>query len=834
MLPIDQVLTPLLLQIEQQPSVVLQAPPGAGKTTRVPLALLQCPWLAGKIILIQPRRLAVYGAAHRLAYQLGETPGATIGYRTRYDRKLGNNTKIEIVTDGIFLAQIQRDPELNGVGLVIFDEFHERSASMDLGLAFALESQSALRDQHNPLRLLVMSATLDGERLSQWLQAPLIQSQGRSFPVQTLYRPKPVNTYSDQHIGNVILEALRNQTGSLLVFLPGMKEIRAVIRVLENAALEDHIDILPLHASLPQDQQQRALQPAANERRKVVLSTNVAETSITIEDVCVVIDSGQVRVARYDERRGSNVLCTETICAASAEQRRGRAGRTQAGSCYRLWSAGKQATLLDFSDPEILTTDLAPIALELACWGAADASELTLLDAPEQAPMQRARNNLLQLGALRENNTITPFGKRLHQLGLPPRLAALLWSCRHSANLVDAVACAAVLSEGDPLRLPADQFQADIHLRLELLQQPNQHNRTSQHKRLHTLRKQLLMRVQQLAETAPADPEPNLSLAQALAQAFPDHIAQQRSNNKRRYRMSNGKGCQLQRNDKLSQHPYLVILETSGNGTDATVQLACSISQPALEQALGSQLQQKECLYWDQQKQAVTAEHQTCLGALVLDQKPLTKPWPDTAIDLLQNALLENHLEDLPWNDQSRAFCARLNWLATHKTTTWPDYSKAALIQEADNWLRPYLITCTSFKEVARINLLEALKSRIPWDAHTLAEQAAPEHWLLPTGTRPAINYQLPSPTLSARLQEFYGMQQHPTLPCGQKLTLELLSPAHRPIQVTQDLPGFWQGSYSEVAKEMRGRYPKHFWPDNPATATATTRTKRAMDQNRR
>ncbi|MBA56888.1 MAG: ATP-dependent helicase HrpB [Pseudomonadales bacterium] len=814
-LPIEQVLTELLQANQQHSCVVLQAPPGAGKTTRVPLALLESPWLHGKIILIQPRRLAVYSAAHRLAQQLGETPGHRVGYRTRYDRCVSEHNRIEVVTDGIFLAQIQRDPELRGIAMVLFDEFHERSVNVDLGLAFALEAQQ-LREPDTPLRLLVMSATLDGERLSQWLDAPLIQSLGRSYPVATHYRPIPRDRYPDQAICDVIEEALRREHGSLLVFLPGMREIRSVQRRLEESGLPDDLRLYPLHASLPKEQQQAALSPATAGTRKLVLATNVAETSITIEDVRVVIDSGQVRVARYDERRGLNGLHTEMVSAASAEQRRGRAGRTQPGVCYRLWAESRHASLKAFNDPEILTTDLQPIALELAQWGVHDLNDLTLLDRPPTDRLQRARESLRQLGALRDDDTISPFGRQLGQLGLPPRLAALVLNSQGSAVQEEAIRCAAILSEGDPMRQSADQFQADIHLRLGQLESGGP-------QRIKNLVKQIRQRLPKVAS-----PPQQLTLSQALAKAFPDRIAQQREGHAQRYLMSNGKGVQLQRNDKLSAHRYLVILEAGGSDTEARVELACPITLDELKQALPNLLESRPAVYWDADRQAVTAQQQQRLAGLVLHQQPLPKPWPPEAQARLLAALVDARLEPLPWDNSSRQFCSRLNWIALQQPGAWPDFSMNTLCQEAQQWLLPFLENRYSFGELAEVPLLDALKNRLGWERLAQLDQQAPACWTLATGTH-RIHYEHNTPTLRVRLQECYGLQNHPTLPGGCPLTLELLSPAQRPIQITRNLIAFWSGSYAEVAKEMRGRYPKHFWPDDPASAKPTTRTKRSM-----
>jgi len=841
------VLPQLLSACAEQPCVVLQAPPGAGKTTRVPLALLEQDWLQGTIIVIQPRRLAVYSAARRLAAQLGERlegqQGPQVGYRTRYDRCVSQHTRIEVVTDGIFLARIQRDPELQGVAMVLFDEFHERSVNVDLGLAFALETQQVLRDAANPLRLLVMSATLDGDRLSQWLQAPLIESHGRSFPVETHYRPQPRDRYPDQHIAAVISQALQQESGSLLVFLPGMGEIRAVQRRLEEQGLPPGVEVCPLHASLPREQQQAALVPAPAGQRKVVLSTNVAETSITIEDVRVVVDSGQARVARYDERRGLNALHTEMISAASAEQRRGRAGRTQPGVCFRLWAESRQASLKPFNDPEILTTDLQPIALELAQWGVHKLQDLTLLDYPPVERLQRARKALRQLGALSEDHSITAFGRRLGTLGLPPRLAALVLACQGTTAQDEAIRCVAILSEGDPMSRGAGPLPADIQLRLAQLETSAVKTESAVVKRLRSLCQQIQQRLQHsaTAEANSNNSKTTFNLPQALARAFPDRIARQREAGSLRYLLSNGKGAQLHKDDKLAAHPLLVVLDAGGSGSDASIQLACPITLPELQLALPELIVEQAQLSWDDDRQAVSGQQQLQLGPLVLQQHPLPKPWraelAEQASQLLLQQLQARELAPLPWKHDCEQFCQRINWLAqqqSHKQQSqkqeqpWPDFSRRALSADAGEWLQPFLQQRTSLRELDDLNLLDALHNRLGWDRLAALEQQAPTHWQLATGQHP-LYYDTGTPTLKVRLQECYGLQIHPTLPGGEAITLELLSPARRPLQITRNLQAFWQGSYREVAKEMRGRYPKHFWPDDPATSHATTRTKKHM-----
>ena len=844
MLPIESVLDTLLntvkdcLQENRQPRVVVQAPPGAGKTTRIPLALLESgiSGISGKIILIQPRRLAVYGAARQLAKNLNQPVGQTVGFRTRYDRNIGPNTQIEVVTDGLFLNQIQNDPELNGVSMVIFDEFHERSVAMDLALAFVLETQDALRDTSNPLHLLVMSATLNGQALSAWLNAPLIESQGRSFPVAIHYSPKSTNQYLEQKVTEQIRFALQQESGDILVFLPGMKQIKQVQQQLNDSTLDSNMVVYPLHATLPADQQEKALQPSPSGQRKVVLSTNVAETSITIEGIRIVIDSGLARVSRYDERRGMNQLITESIAAASAEQRAGRAGRTQPGVCYRIWGESHQAGLKPYADPEILTSDLAPIVLEMARWGVNNSQTLTLLNQPDAESFKRAQQLLQELGALNQNNHITELGKRIASLPLPPRLGALLLH-NHTTDLgQDCLFLCALLSEGDPLSLPHDHFQADLDLRL-LLQQHND-NRANQAKlkRIKQTSKQLNQSVKQQAapNTPKHEPKTKKHLAQALALAFPDRIAQQRQPNSTRYLMSNGKGVQLLGNDKLKNHPYLVVLDCDGDKKEPFIRLACPITKAQLKQALEQHIEPVNDITWNNDKQRVDAQHKEQLGAITLLAEPMQAPWPQQrqqqVLTTLLQAIEQDQLRCLPWSDTSQQLIKRLQWLHTQQPDLWPSYGQQNLINDSEQWLLPFLAGCTRFQDLTALNLPEALKSRLSWEQQSQIETLAPYHWPLPTGRHQTLDYdEQQGPVLRARMQEFYGMDEHPTLPNGHRITVELLSPAQRPIQITQDLPGFWQGSYKEVAKEMRGRYPKHFWPDNPESAQATTKTKRHL-----
>jgi ATP-dependent helicase HrpB len=823
-LPVAALLPAIADQFDRVDRMVIQAPPGAGKTTLIPLQLLnQFP--TGRLLLIQPRRLAVYGAARQLARLLGEQPGEQVGWRTRYDRCLSPKTRLEVLTDGLFLRQIQQDPELRGVSLVIFDEYHERSVAMELGLAFALDAQTGLRDPATPLKLVLMSATLDGQTLADRLGATLLVSEGRCHPVQTRYVGTAPPGELAQHTVRVIRHALQEESGSLLVFLPGWSEIRQVQRLLEIGMPADSA-VFPLHASLSPAEQEQAIAPPAPGQRKIVLATNVAETSLTIKGIRVVVDSGLVRVAHYDPWRGLDSLRTERISQASAEQRRGRAGRLTPGVCYRLWPESDQARLRPFAEPQIRHCDLLPVALELATWGVTDCNQLHLPDPPPSAALAEARRTLSQLGALDGAGHITALGRHLVSLGVSPRLALLMWEQRASPLASAAVACAAVLSEGDPLRFPNLPHEADLHWRLALWQ-PGQ-RRGEQHN--GTWR-----RIQQLAQDfarrcgarwqADATDHPELSMA--LARAFPEQVAQRREQSPLRYRLANGRGAQLGRDDSLAGTPWLVVLDGRGPDQEPWITLACTLTEEALIRALGDRLERRQVIRWNEAKQRVEAEQQLCIGALVVRSQPLPRPWPAAARDCLLEAVRRYGLGCLPWSDACRQWQARIGWLRRQALGEWPDLSDFNLTATLEDWLAPALDGLDSLADLQRLDLHQVLLQQLDWPQHQWLEQRAPAQFLLPTGTSRTLDYDPEQgPILRERLQAFFGLTQHPCLPNGQPLLLELLSPAGRPLQITRDLPGFWRGSYIQVAKEMRGRYPRHPWPDDPTRAEPTLKAK--------
>ncbi|MDX1694503.1 MAG: ATP-dependent helicase HrpB [Ketobacteraceae bacterium] len=829
-LPIETCLPVIENHLTHCDRLVIQAPPGAGKTTLVPLHLLSGLGQKGRILLIQPRRLAVYGAAYRMADMRNEKPGSTIGYTTRFDRKTTADTRIEVVTEGIFLRMIQQDPELGGISTVIFDEFHERSVTNDLALAFALESQQAFRDAATPLKLIIMSATLDGNLLSEWLGAPLVCSEGRLFPVDTFYRPQPRQTTIETHVADMVCEALTKHDGSLLVFLPGMREIRRVHDQLEQRSPEKHIVIYPLHASLPHNRQQQAIAPAAPGQRKIVLTTNVAETSVTIEGIRVVIDSGLVKTARYDERRGLNVLLTEKISAASAEQRRGRAGRVMAGVCYRAWSAEQQTQLKAFREPEILHTDLLPVALELAVWGCNDSSDLQLLTPPDPEALKRAQATLEDMGAIHGNGVITATGQQMAAMGLHPRPGLLIACSSEPHRQSAAVATAALLSEGDPLRFPGQWPQADLGLRLALW------HSTRSIAELHQSSWQRLKKLTlQLARRAGYEWQPDTLThpdnALGLAHAFPDRVAQLRKNSQQRYLMANGKGVQLNPEDRLGGSEYLVVLDAMGNDREPFIRLACPLDASQMEQALGDHFTTDTETRWNPQKQAAESLETVRFHHLIIRQTPCDPADPEALSRCLLEGIQRTGLCCLPWTTTDHLIRGRIAWLKATDTESWPDWSDAGLEQSLKHWLLPYLAGMRRLSDLQQLCLHQILAAQLTREQQANLEKQAPGFWELPTGQQKPIVYDPEKgPVLRARMQELYGITSHPVIGSNTPLLIEILSPADRPIQVTSDLPGFWEGSYTAVAREMRGRYPKHFWPDNPGSAQATTKTKRHMN----
>jgi len=817
-LPINSILDELTHALTACHNVVLQAPPGAGKTTRVPLTLLNAPWLKGKkIMMLEPRRLAARNAAHFMAASLGENVGGTVGYRIKMDSKIGPNTIIEVVTEGVLTRMLQSDPELNGVGLVIFDEFHERSLQADLGLALCLESQAALRDD---LKILIMSATLDGAATAKLLgDAPMVTSEGRSYPVETHHAAPPPRASREQlrqHQAGIITKALQQENGSILVFLPGTGEIRQLEQQLQQMRLGDDILITPLYGDLSLEAQERAIQPAPKGKRKIVLATNIAETSLTIEGVRIVIDSGLARAPRFEPGTGLTRLETVNISQASAEQRRGRAGRLEPGSCYRLWPAGQQ--LLAHSTAEILEADLAPLALELAQWGCHNPSQLQWLNPPPKATFNQAQGLLKQLGALNNDLRITDHGQQMAKLPLHPRLAHMILKAKQMG--VGKLACqiAALLSERDPLRKSATR-DSDLRSRLNLL--ATNSNSTS----LKRIRQSVRQWQQQLKID---NNNSDLSLSGVLlGLAYPDRIAQRRPGKDDRYLLANGRGAEFGEHESLANEPYLVIAELGARQTEARIFLAAAIDAQQIDEHFSLLIETRNKTNWDQRNKRVQAVQQQKLGALVLEEKQLDNPDPEQICTALTEGIRQTGLQCLPWSKTNRQWQQRLQFLHHHLPNNWPDVSDQALLNSLDEWLAPFLNGMSRLSHLDKLDLQAALNTLLPWSQQQQLDELAPTHIQVPTGSRIALNYDNDPPILPVRLQEMFGATDTPTIANGKvKLLLHLLSPAQRPMQVTQDLKGFWQGSYAEVKKDMKGRYPKHYWPDDPLQAEPTRRTK--------
>ncbi|MBU2952855.1 ATP-dependent helicase HrpB [Marinobacter sp. F3R08] len=822
MLPIDAIIPELRNVLEYSSTVLLQAPPGAGKTTRVPLALLDAPWRGnGKILMLEPRRLAARSAARFMAKQLNEKAGQTVGYRTRLDTRVSAATRIEVVTEGILTRLIQADPMLEEYAAVIFDEFHERSLQADLGLALVRESQQALRED---LRLLVMSATLDSGPIAQVLgDVPVIVSEGRAFPVEVHYRPLPRNGRMMDQVAAVVQEALRDQTGSLLIFLPGAGEIRKVERQLRGA-LPDNVLVMPLYGNLTSEQQDQAISPAPEGQRKVVLATAIAETSLTIEGVRVVVDSGQQRRAVFDPNSGMTRLVTGRVSRSSAEQRKGRAGRIESGICYRLWSESEQFGLADYTPPEILEADLAPLVLELAQWGAREVSGVAWIDEPPGAHWQQAVALLQWLDMLDTNGAITEHGKAARELGIHPRLAHMVLRGRSIGLGGPAAALAALLEERDLLGPGAG---ADMHERVRLLY-GERADRTLDTARLKAVRQA----ARRLSGPVPADAQlpSETEIGRLLALAYPDRVARRRSGKAPRYQLSNGKGAVLREADPLARHDWLVAAELDGRAREATIYLAAPVDIPDLERDLSGHIQDTEEALWDDNRGTVVARRLRKLGELVLQERPLTRIDPELVQRGLLDAVRKKGLDSLPWTDDSRQWCARVRLLAQHfPNDGWPDTSDAALLENLEQWLGPFLSGMSRWTELARMNLLTALISLLNYPSRQQLETLAPTALTIPTGQKVRLDYTTESgPVLAAKLQALFGWTETPTVAGGRvSVVIHLLSPAQRPLAVTADLASFWRNAYPEVRKDMRGRYPKHPWPEDPFTAQAQQGTKK-------
>jgi ATP-dependent helicase HrpB len=832
-LPIETVLPELKLALRAHSAVVLVAPPGAGKTTRIPLTLLDEPIFAGqRILMLEPRRLAARAAARYMAASMGEQVGATIGYRVRMDTRVGPGTRIEVITEGILTRMLQSDPALDGVGIVIFDEFHERSLHADLGLALCLQAQSLLRED---LRVLVMSATLDDQPVAALMDdAPVIVSEGRSFEVVTTYLDRSVEGKIEPAVVRSIIHALEHDQGDLLIFLPGTAEIRRVEARLRELRLGPNVRIAPLHGSLPQESQDLAIAPSVAGERKIVLATSIAESSLTVNGVRIVIDSGLSRVPRFSPRTGMTRLETVSVSQSSADQRRGRAGRLGSGVCYRLWTEADHRRLAPLSSPEIVEADLAPLALELAAWGVKDPTELRWLDLPPSAAYAQAVGLLTELGGLEADGSITPDGRRMAGLGLHPRLAHMI--LRAIPIGLGELACelAALLNERDFFKGDPAAVNADLRLRVEALRSAIRSDRSgvlsnegfsidmAACRRIWNEANQWKKELQLAGRSAPEDIH---ACGLLLAFAFPDRIGQRRAHGG--FLLSSGRGAAFSQMQPLATAPYLVAVELDDQGADSRIYLAAPIDIEDVERHFGGRIEQQSVTTWDPTVQAVRSRKCVRLGAILLKDTPIQRPSPDDLLSALLDGIAEEGLAILPWTKASKQLRERLSFMHLHDPS-WPDVSDEALISTLQDWLAPHLYGLKSRGDLQRLNVFTMIESMLTWDERRTLDEAVPTHIVVPSGSRIPVDYCNPAaPTLSVRLQELFGLKQTPRVAIGRvPVLLHLLSPAQRPVQVTSDLASFWQDAYFEVKKDLKGRYPKHYWPDDPLIAMPTTRVR--------
>ncbi len=839
-LPVEICLPSLKQHLSKCHEVVLEAPPGAGKTTVVPLTLMDEPWLAGqKIIMLEPRRIATKSAAHRMASLIDEIPGQTVGYRMRLDTKIGKRTKIEIITEGILTRMLQQDPSLEDVGLVIFDEFHERSLDSDLALSLCLKGRALFRDEQNPLKILVMSATLDSKATSKLLgNAPVVKSAGRAYPVEVIYgrASQPKERIVDRMVTTIKQALEDNPDSSVLAFLPGQGEIRRATDALSSWLMDKKmkgIHIRPLFGNLSIDDQQRAIAPLSGKEvndQKVVLATNIAETSLTIEGVDVVVDSGLAREARFDPATGMTGLHTVKISSASSVQRMGRAGRLRPGKCYRLWSADQQQKLAPHTTAEILKADLAPLALQLLQWGVDDPTELSWLDLPPKGPWQQAIELLETLGAIEKkaNWLLTAHGQAMTSLPVHPRLAHLLIRAAEIGFIKPASLLASLLSDRDPI----SQNNPDISYRLELLMgeghcPPRHHGwlrRTQQLARQIEDQVNKVRVERKITQSLNEDQIPGY----LLACAYPDRIARRRHSGG--YQLANGRSANFVSQHHLGNNQWLAVAEVSSmsGGKGDVIRSAASLDEKLFSIALSDLVRIETIAEWDKKTNRFLAEEQQKIGVLILQRTSLT-----TVPAAAKTAALIKHIRKegvrlLPWTAEQHQWCARVSLVRTIDKQDWPDTSEEALLDNLEGWLAPYLDKVNLLQDFKKVNLKDILEAFLPWDKQQQLNQLVPTRLKVPSGSSIAIDYTESPPVLAVKLQEMFGCEESPTVLAGKlPLVVHLLSPAGRPIQITQDLAGFWRSSYHDVKKDMKGRYPKHPWPDDPLVAVATRKTKR-------
>jgi len=818
-LPIDAVVDELREALAEG-HAVLSAPPGSGKTTRVPLALLGDPWLAkGRILMLEPRRPAARMAASHMARLLGEAVGDSVGYQVRFDRRIGACTRVEVLTEGILTRRIQADPELAGVGLLIFDEFHERSLQADLGLALALDTAAVLRPD---LRVLVMSATLDTDAVSRLLSgAAVIQCGARAHPVDIVYAEIGPGSDVAESVASGVRRAFAERDGDLLAFLPGGGEIRRAKERLESL-LGGHALVLPLHGDLPASEQDLALRPNPGPLRRVVLATDVAETSVTIEGVTTVVDSGLARKPRFDPGSGLTRLVTEPISRASADQRAGRAGRLGPGTCYRLWTRAQEVGRPEHRPAEILQADLAPLVLDLALWGVRDPSSLSWLDPPPDASWSQAEDLLRQLGALDGSGTITPLGRRMAELPVHPRLARMLVGAPDQGSRRLAADIAALLSDRDPwLPAPGTPRPADLGLRLHALEEHRSSKRVQGAERRRLAAAARLSRKLVRREPGPEPavaPEPGA----LIALAYPDRVAKRRPGGEGRYLLAAGPGGVLPTDDPLGVNELLVIADMDAGGREGRIRLALPIGEQVLREVLGDRIETVQTVSWDCDREAVAARQEERLGNLVLTSRPRPVAEPEQAAALLLERVAKGMDQALGWTGEARQLQARVALMrGSEPDGGWPDLSDGWLRAHVRDWLGPWLAGRQSLAEVRTLDLQKMLLSLLDWEHQKRLDEQAPAALVTPAGNRRRLDYGASEgPVLAVPVQEMFGAAETPSV-CGGRVPvmLHLLSPARRPVQVTRDLAGFWSRGYAEVRKELRGRYPKHHWPEDPAAA---------------
>lgn len=839
--PVESIFPALRSALGKGGAIILSAPPGSGKTTVVPPALLTEPWLRGrKIIILEPRRLAARMAAERMADMLGEAVGKTIGYQMRFESKVSAETRIEVLTEGILIRRLQNDPELQDVGLVIFDEFHERNLHSDLALAFCLDIQQALRQD---LRLLIMSATLDTEALTTFLNnAPVITAEGKAFPVAIEYVPPagqewfrdPPASEIIQHTVSAVRRALAERQGDILVFLPGVGEIKSAAEKIAAFVGHGDIETHPLFGDLPKTEQAKALLPSPQGRRKIVLATNIAETSLTIEGIMTVIDSGWRRISRFSPNTGLNHFATVRISKAAALQRANRAGRLAPGHCYRLWSKGLEQSMNPFALPEILEADLASLALELACWGTNDFRQLKWLTPPPQAAYDQAKNLLQALGVLDHHGSITAMGRQMAGTPVHPRLAHMILEAQKLG--LSGLACdlAAILSERDILKKSSGPLPTDIGDRLDILDQYRSHGRHAAEKlgadpaacsrvEKNSLQLKKLFR----ARPDRFNPEAHSLL---LACAFPDRIGQRRPAPLDTYLLANGRGVRLPEHDRLKKQRYLAIALLDAGKADGRIFLAAAIEEETIRKYFASRITSVDHIAWDEKLQGVVAERREVFHALTLSASPIKTADPEAVVRAMITGIQQLGLDSLPWDKKALSLRARLQFLHRHQPEAgWPDLSDQQMLTTLDTWLAPYLQGITRRVQLKNLNLEEILRNMLSWESQRILDSDAPVSIQVPSGSRVKLSYPADeTPVLAVRIQELFGLTETPRI-LGNRLPVmvHLLSPAHRPMQVTRDLASFWREVYPEVKKELKGRYPRHHWPDDPLTACPTAHAKR-------